>query len=91
MRPEILFILFASVSNLPHVGPKTAKLLERLCGPRTGCVLASAPQMEQRHALDSLYEAQDKMLGTLVVSVGTPHPPHPPPALPRRVMILLAA
>ena len=71
MRPEILFGLFAPASTLPHVGPKTVKLLERLCGRRVLDVCWHLPlQVEQRHALPSLYSAQDKMLGSLVVTVG---------------------
>ena len=33
MRPEVLFPLFAPVTKLPGVGPRIAKLIERLAGP----------------------------------------------------------
>ena len=34
MRPEILFPLFAPVTNLPGVGPRLAKLIENCVGPQ---------------------------------------------------------
>ena len=82
MRPEILFGLFAPISSLPHVGPKTAKLLERLCGRRVLDVCWHLPiQVEERQALSSLHDAQEKMVATLVVTVGA-HQPGKHPANP---------
>ncbi len=34
MRPEILFPLFAPVTSLPGVGPRSAKAIEALAGPQ---------------------------------------------------------
>ncbi len=36
MRPHLLTPLFASASNLPGIGPKTGKLIDRLVGPDGG-------------------------------------------------------
>ena len=36
MRPHLLTPLFASASNLPGIGPKTGKLIDRLVGPAGG-------------------------------------------------------
>lgn len=85
MRPEILFGLFSPLTTLPHVGPKTAKLLEKLCGPRVLNLCWHLPvQLEHRHDYPTLQSAQDKTLGTFVVTVGG-HAPRPSRRQPNRV------
>jgi ATP-dependent DNA helicase RecG len=43
MRPEILFPLFAPLSNLPGIGPRLEKLLAKLTGPHVVDVLWHMP------------------------------------------------
>ncbi len=40
MRPTLLTPLFAAASNLPGIGPKTGRLLDRLLGPASGAARA---------------------------------------------------
>ena len=76
MRPPILFGLFSPLSTLPRVGPKTAKLLEKLCGPKILDLAWHLPsQLEYRHAYPSIRAALDKTLATLIVTVEYHTPP----------------
>ena len=43
MRPQILYPLFADVASLPGIGPRFAKLLAKLAGPRLVDLLWHAP------------------------------------------------
>jgi len=44
LRPDILFPLFATITGLPGVGPKVAKQLEKLAGPRIVDLLWHLPR-----------------------------------------------
>ncbi len=43
MRPPVLYPLFASLASLPGIGPRYAKLYEKLCGPRVLDLILHAP------------------------------------------------
>jgi len=76
MRPPILFGLFASVSTLPGVGPKTAKLLEKLCGPRLIDLCWHLPyEIEYRRVYPYIKSVPHEALATLVVTVESHSPP----------------
>jgi ATP-dependent DNA helicase RecG len=79
MRPPILFGLFASVSTLPGVGPKTAKLLEKLCGPRIIDLCWHLPHtIEYRRFYPSIKSVPHEALATIVVTVESHEPPIKP-------------
>ncbi|MFQ5773617.1 MAG: ATP-dependent DNA helicase RecG [Kiloniellaceae bacterium] len=81
MRPEILFPLFAPVTSLPGVGPRTAKLIERLAGPHVVDLCWHLPTglIDRRYA-PKVAEAEPGRIATLTVRVAW----HEPPRSPRR-------
>ncbi|NNG02771.1 MAG: ATP-dependent DNA helicase RecG, partial [Inquilinus sp.] len=70
MRPQILYPLFAEVGQLPGIGPKTAKLVERLAGPRVVDLLWHLPAalVDRRYA-PKIAEAVADRVATLTVTV----------------------
>lgn len=70
MRPEILFKLFAEVSSLPKVGPRTAPPLAKLCGPHVADLLWHLPigVVDRSHA-PKIAEAVPGRVATLTVQV----------------------
>ena len=68
MRPEILFKLFAEVSSLPKVGPRTAPPLAKLCGPHVVDLLWHLPigVVDRSHA-PKIAEAVPGRVATLTV------------------------
>ncbi len=70
MRPEILFDLFAPVTNLPGIGPRNAKLIESLAGPKTIDLLWLLPRdiVDRRYA-PTLDTAIPGRIATLSVRV----------------------
>lgn len=76
MRPEILDPLFHSHKTVPFVGPKTAVLLEKLCGPLIIDLCFHFPiQIEERQVCQALRYAVPDTLQTVVVTVEAHHPP----------------
>ena len=70
MRPDILTPLFRSVSSLPGVGPRNAKLLEKLAGPRVVDLAWLLPrEIVERYPRRSLAELQDGEIATVSVRV----------------------
>jgi len=75
-RPEILFPLFAELSSLPGVGPKTAKLYEKLEATRVRDVLFTPPNgLIDRRLRPTAAGALDGQTVTVEVSVGQHYPP----------------
>ena len=71
MRPQILFPLFAEVSALPGVGPRLAKLIEKLAGPQVVDLLWHLPSgLIDRRYRPRLAEAEVGRLVTLELLVG---------------------
>ncbi len=87
MRPEILFPLFAPVTRLPGVGPRIAKLVERVAGPHVVDLFWHVPVglIDRRYA-PTVDEAIEGRVATLTVTVDR-HQPSPPrnPRVPYRV------
>ncbi len=79
MRPEILFPLFAPLTSLPGVGPRTAKLIEALAGPQIVDLCWHLPSgiIDRRYA-PKIAAAEPERVATLTVRVGQHLPPHTP-------------
>ena len=85
MRPEILFSAFAPVSSLPGVGPRIAKLIEKLAGPRLVDLYWHLPvQIIDRRFSPTLSTAPDGVIATITVSIDR-HVPSPNKRLPYKV------
>ncbi len=71
MRPEILFPLFASVTSLPGVGPRSAKPIEALAGPQVVDLCWHLPSavIDRRYA-PKIAEAEPDRVATLTLRVG---------------------
>ena len=79
MRPEILFPLFAPVSSLPGVGPRSAKRIEALAGPQVVDLCWHLPSgvIDRRYA-PKIAEAEPDRVATLTLRVGQHLAPHSP-------------
>ena len=85
MRPEILFPLFAPVTNLPGLGPRLGKLVERLCGDRAVGLLWHLPTgVIDRRFTPKVVEAPSAAICTIRVVVDAHLPPRNP-RLPYKV------
>ncbi len=75
MRPEILFPIFMPVTGLPGIGPRLAKLVERVAGERVVDLLWLLPSgmVDRRHAPD-IRDAEPGQIVTLRVTVGEHQP-----------------
>jgi ATP-dependent DNA helicase RecG len=70
VRPQILYPIFADVGTLPGVGPKIAKLLEKLAGPRVVDLLWHLPSgVIDRRETPTIAEAPIGRTVTLTVEV----------------------
>ena len=71
MRPEILFPLFAPVTSLPGVGPRSAKPIEVLAGPQVVDLCWHLPSavIDRRYA-PKIAEAEPDRVATLTLRVG---------------------
>ncbi len=70
MRPEILFPLFADLSQLAGIGPRYAKLIEKAAGPQIVDLLWHLPSgMVDRRFSPTVADAPDGMIATLTVTV----------------------
>ena len=86
-RPEILFPLFAGVHSLPGIGPKTAKLFERIGARRLVDLLLTLPSgVEDRRLRPSLHGVAAGETVTVLVEVGEHRPGHSP-TRPYRVVV----
>lgn len=79
MRPDILFPLFAPVTSLPGVGPRTAKLFESLAGAQVADLCWHLPSglIDRRYA-PKLAEAEADRIATLTLRIGPHAAPHNP-------------
>ena len=85
MRPEILFPLFAPVTDLPGVGPKIGKLIERLAGPHIVDLLWHLPVgLIDRRFSPTIAEAPEGTIATIEVTIDQ-HQPSARRGLPYRV------
>jgi ATP-dependent DNA helicase RecG len=85
VRPEILFPLFAPVTALSGVGPRFAKLFERLAGPHVVSLLWHLPSgIIDRRFSPKVADAPPGAVATLTVTVDA-HVPPPNPRQPYKV------
>jgi ATP-dependent DNA helicase RecG len=76
MRPSILFPLFAPVTTLPGVGPRLAKLFERLAGPHVVDLCWHLPTgLIDRRFAPKVADAPDGGIATLTLHVDEHVPP----------------
>jgi ATP-dependent DNA helicase RecG len=86
-RPEILFPLFAGVAGLPGIGPKSARLFERIGAPRLIDLLLTLPSgVEDRRLRDSLRGVAQGETVTVLVEIGE-HRPARSPTRPYRIVV----
>ncbi len=85
MRPEILFPLFAPVTQLPGIGPRFAKLFETLTGPNVIDLCWHLPSglIDRRYA-PKLGSAEAGRIATVTVNV-IQHRPPPSKRLPYHI------
>lgn len=77
MRPEILFSLFGSITSLGGVGPKIAKLIERIAGPSIIdlCWHLPASIIDRRYS-PTISEAKPGMVATITARAASHEKPH---------------
>ena len=70
MRPEVLYRLFAPVSSLPGIGPRYAKLVERVAGPHVVDLCWHLPSgiIDRRYA-PKIAEAEPGRIATITLRV----------------------
>ncbi|HET9149147.1 MAG TPA: ATP-dependent DNA helicase RecG [Alphaproteobacteria bacterium] len=70
MRPTVLFSLFAPVTSLPGVGPRTAKLFERIAGPKVVDLLWHLPTaIVDRRFAPAIADAPEGVIATITATV----------------------
>jgi len=75
-RPEVLFPLFADLAGLPGVGPKSARLYERLGVTRIVDLLFLLPGgVVDRRLRDTLVGVDPGQVVTVAITVGEHYPP----------------
>ena len=85
MRPEVLFKLFSPITGLPGIGPRNAKLVENLAGPKIIDVLWLLPrEIVDRRYSPSIAEAIPGKIATITVHVES-HAAPPTKRQPYRV------
>ena len=85
MRPSVLNPLFKPVTALAGVGPRTAKLFERLTGPRVADLLWHLPVgVIDRRFAPTIASAPEGAIATITARVEDHEPPRTP-RLPYRV------
>ncbi|MBN9479747.1 MAG: ATP-dependent DNA helicase RecG [Bordetella sp.] len=80
MRPEILFPLFADVTTLKGVGPRSAPLVQKVAGPLVRDVLFLSPSGVIQRRRTTAMEAVDGEIGVFEVTIDRLIPPHKPGA-----------
>jgi ATP-dependent DNA helicase RecG len=80
MRPEILFPLFADVTTLKGVGPRSAPLVQKVAGPLVRDVLFLSPSGVIQRRRTTAMEAVDSEIGVFEVVIDRLIPPHKPGA-----------
>ena len=79
MRPQILFPLFAAVTSLPGIGPKLAKLVEKVAGAHVVNLLWHLPYalVDRRYA-PKLIDAEPGRIATIEITVDQHQVPRNP-------------
>lgn len=70
MRPEVLFKLFTPITGLPGIGPRNAKLVEKLAGPKIIDLLWLLPrEIIDRRYTPKIAEASPGIIATITLRV----------------------
>ena len=79
MRPDILFPLFSEIKTLDGVGPRLARLYEKLAGPAVIDLCWHLPVsfIDRRYA-PTLSTAESERVATLTLTIGAQTPPNRP-------------
>ena len=86
MRPEILFPAFAAVGTLPGIGPRNAKLVEKLAGPRVADLYWHLPSgLIDRRFAPKIAAAPEGRIATITVRIDQHVQPRNP-RLPFKVL-----
>lgn len=80
MRPEILFPLFADVSTLKGVGPRSAPLVAKVAGPLVRDLLFLSPSGLIQRRRTTARDAVEGEVGIFEVLIDRLTPPHKPGA-----------
>ena len=71
MRPEVLYPLFAQTTTLPGIGPRLAKLIEKVAGKTIVSLCWHLPTgIIDRRFSPKLAEAPEGVIVTLTVTFG---------------------
>lgn len=85
MRPQILFSLFADVATLTGIGPRYAKLIEKVAGPRLVDLLWHRPiSLNDWRTRTDIADAPSDQIVTLKVTI-VDHMPPRTPRLPYKI------
>ena len=77
MRPECLFSAFRSITTLPGIGPRLAKLIEKLAGPRVVDLYWHLPGgLIDRRYRPKIAAAEPGRVATITLTVNSHLPPH---------------
>lgn len=76
MRPEILFPLFADITTLKGVGPRSAPLVQKVAGSLVRDVLFLSPSGVIQRRRTTAMEAVDGEIGVFEVTIDRLIPPH---------------
>ncbi|RZV41515.1 MAG: ATP-dependent DNA helicase RecG, partial [Acidimicrobiales bacterium] len=87
MRPDILFPLFADITKINGIGPRTADLIEKSMGRRVRDVLLTPPSgLVERKRLPNIVSAQNDEMVILEVTV-IEHRPGRSPRQPYKIIV----
>jgi ATP-dependent DNA helicase RecG len=86
LRPSVLFPLFAPVTNLPGIGPRLVKLVEKIAGANIVNLLWHLPSgvLDRRFA-PKVGDAPAGKIATLTVEILAHSPPPPRSKVPYRI------
>jgi ATP-dependent DNA helicase RecG len=86
LRPAVLFPLFAKVTTLPGIGPRLAKLVEKLAGENVVNLLWHLPiGLLDRRFSPKVGDAPPGKIATLTVEILAHAPPPPRGKIPYRI------
>ena len=75
MRPKILYKLFSNIISLKGIGPKNAKVIERLCGKYVIDLLFHKPStyIDRRNS-PKIIDLEEGKIATIIVTIDSHSP-----------------
>lgn len=75
MRPKILYKLFSNIISLKGIGPKNAKVIERLCGKYVIDLLFHKPStyIDRRNS-PKIVDLEEGKIATIIVTIDSHSP-----------------